>query len=133
MGKIKTPLRQVDIKSDNSPHDPFITLTERTDIEYHIMRRNRAHSLQAHATPFLRDQFLSASIDPTQNEKFDAISKGTFINTEASHCSLSPTEREWILSLQRLVSTDIQLHLDINDFKKFFKKKQERMASSPSG
>lgn len=77
------------------------------------MQRNHKHSLQAHVTPFLHNPILSASIDPAQNEKFDDISKGPFVTDQKTlpDC-LSPTEHEWVRSLQKIISTDIQLDLD---------------------
>jgi len=113
LGNVKSPLTQVVIRPSNLQHDPFITLTQRSDIEFHIMQRNHKHSLQAHVTPFLHNPILSASIDPAQNEKFDDISKGPFVTDQKTlpDC-LSPTEHEWVRSLQKIISTDIQLDLD---------------------
>jgi len=40
MGKNKLPLSQVDIPAFVPGGDPYITLTERQEIEHHIMLRN---------------------------------------------------------------------------------------------
>jgi hypothetical protein len=47
--------------------------------------------------------------------------------------SLNNHAKEWIHSLKSIVSQEISLLLSLDDFKKFFKHKQERTASSPSG
>jgi hypothetical protein len=58
---------------------------------------------------------------------------GTFLDTLIDDNKLNENERSWILSLQKIVSQQISLNLSLEDFKKFFKHKQEHTLSSPSG
>jgi hypothetical protein len=57
---------------------------------------------------------------------------GSFINTLMDD-NLNATERSWIVSLSKNVTRKISLLISLEDFKKFFKAKQERTSSSPSG
>jgi hypothetical protein len=56
----------------------------------------------------------------------DHILDVSFFDSIADECSLNEHEREWINSLEKLVHSEISLHLSIEDFKHFFKWKQER-------
>jgi hypothetical protein len=96
--------------------------------------RNRRHSLQSLATPFLSIPFLREAIDPSYgNTKFDEISNGSFLEDIPSNIQLSSTEKQWISSLQQIVHHEIPLNLSCEDFRAFFRAKQERTSSSPSG
>ncbi len=78
---------------------------------------------------------LSHSNDPEHNcEKIEDFPSGQFYdsnNNDYSH--LNKTQLEWIQSLKRIVNSEITLSLTVDDFKKYFKAKQEQTASSPSG
>jgi hypothetical protein len=81
-GKVQSPPTQIDISTDpNNKLSPRITLTDRKEIEQHILRRNRRHSLQSLATPFLSDPYLNAAINPEGDPKFDLILDGNFTDT----------------------------------------------------
>jgi hypothetical protein len=135
LGKQNTPLTQVDVTLDTSDNVfPFTTLTHREDIEDQILRRNHKHSLQSLSTTFMKKPHLKHSIDPNSPyNRFDEFLTGDF-----SHCiddtfQLNDTERAWIQSMKSAVKEEISLDMSIEDFKAFFKSKQERTASSPSG
>jgi hypothetical protein len=96
-GKQQVPLTQVDILSDpNDSSSPHITLTDRNEIESHILRQNGKHSLQSLSTPFLSDPSLKHTIDPSStSSKFSAFLDGSILE-DGSLDSLSDTELKWI-------------------------------------
>ncbi len=117
-GKVQSPPTQIDIFTDpNNKLSPRITLTDRKEIEQHILRRNRRHSLQSLATPFLSDPYLNAAINPEGDPKFDLILDGNFTDTIPTTINLSLTEELRISSLKILVDSDISLKLSSHDFK----------------
>jgi hypothetical protein len=99
-GKQQVPLTQVDILSNpNDSSSPHTTLTAREDIELHILRRNRKHSLQSLSTPFLSDLSLQHTIDPSSpSNRFDALLDGSILE-DSSLDSFSDVERKWIAAL----------------------------------
>jgi hypothetical protein len=76
------------------------------------------------------DPTLSSALDPNKCSH-EQLLDGSFVDNMLPH--LSTSEQTWIPSLWKIVTHDISLSLSIDDFKKFFKAKQERTASSPSG
>lgn len=85
-------------------------------------------------TPFLMDPFLKDAIDPTlSNDGLEQLMQGTILENESLFNSLSDTEIVWIQALKQVLSNEIALTLSIEDFKHFFRSKQERTASSPFG
>lgn len=131
--KKNKPLMQIDFPS---PTDQKFreTLNSKIDIEQCILTRNRCHSLQSLVTPFMTNEKLSSSINPNSSEaQFDDLLSGQFLESDIDTSSLNSNELEWIRSLQSLVSQEIPLLLLIEDFKQFFKSKQEKTASSTSG
>jgi hypothetical protein len=124
-GTQQFPLTHVDIIDNTSiPSHPHITLTCQSEIETHILDHNRRYSLQSLATPFLSIPFLQEAIDPSYgNTKFDEISNGTFLEDIPSNVHLSPTEEQWISSLQQIVHHEIPLTLSCEDFRAFFRAK----------
>jgi hypothetical protein len=74
-----------------------------------------------------------SSINPNEPEKSDQLLDGSFINTLMDDNDLNVTERSWIESLTKIVTQEISLSISLEDFKKFFKAKQERTSSSPFG
>lgn len=72
-------------------------------------------------------------VDPNDAlNSFVAISNG-HLDTTNDLTNLNDTEWTCIQSLTSLVNDEITLSLSIEDFKEYFKSKQERMASSSSG
>ncbi len=66
IGKQEVPLTQVDILNmdTTSPHK-FVTLTSKTEIKKNVLSRNKTHSLQANATPFMSHPILKDFINPS--------------------------------------------------------------------
>jgi hypothetical protein len=124
----------VDLLSNpNDSSSPHITLTDRKDIELHILCQNRKHSLQSLSTPFLSDPSLKHTIDPSSpSNKLNAFLDGSTLE-DGSLDSLSAAEQKWIEALHLHVSSEISLSISCEDFKQFFRMKQENTASSPSG
>jgi hypothetical protein len=109
------------------------TLTIKQEVERAIIQRNQCHSRQSLNTPFAADKVLADSVNPLQNNSIDEILNGTFIDTTVDQLKLTPTKRAWVSELRCKVTTQIDLTITIEDFKQFFKRKQEKTASSPSG
>jgi len=120
--KKNKPLTQIDVSSSSDPLC-IDTLNTKLEIEQCLLSRNRNHSLQ-----------LSNSISPNCSQaRFDDFLSGKFLDSDVDTSTLHPTAVEWIRSLKTMVSQEISLSLSIEDFKCFFKAKQEKTASSPSG
>jgi hypothetical protein len=62
----------------------------------------------------------------------DSLLEGTFIEQLCHNSNLNENERSWIVSLQRIINHEVSLQISLDDFKKYFKAKQERTSSSPS-
>jgi hypothetical protein len=73
------------------------------------------------------------STPSNERNLFNCILNGQVSSTVHDFESLNHTKCTWIQSLQSLVTQEISLHLFLEDFKQFFKSKQEKTASSPSG
>lgn len=131
-GKQNKPLTQVDVLSDPNNKDSLQnTITSREELERQILKRNRKHSLQPLDTPFFTKPTLRTAIDPYHNNShLDSILNGSFSSTNDQ---LTEHERVWIQELQQKVGSKISLTLTCDDYKRFFRAKQERTASSPSG
>jgi len=109
-----------------------MTLTSREDIEQNLLYCNKKHSLQALSTPFFTNPNLAKSLDPFADKvSFSKLMDGSLVEDLDHELSLS--EKEWISALRLLVEKEISLHFSLDDFKHFFKLKQECTASSPSG
>lgn len=135
MGKSQTPLTQVDINCD-SVTSPSLrtTLTSKPDVEHHILRWNRTHSLQSLSTPFLSKPFLCNTIDPlSDNNKFDKLLDGTFLEDATITSHLNEPEKLWLASLQQIINSEISLSISCDEFNEFFRTKREGTSSSPSG
>jgi hypothetical protein len=131
--KNNKPLTQIDISSSLDP-SCIDTLNTKLEIEQCLLSRNRKHSLQSLSTPFMKNATLSDSINPNCSQaRFDDFLSGKFVDFDVDTSTLHPTTIEWIRSLKTMVSQEIPLLLSIGDFKRFFKAKQEKTASSPSG
>jgi hypothetical protein len=135
LGKQNCRLTQVDILSNpTDPSSPHITLSHKEDIESQILQRNRRHSLQALSTPFMANKNIRHAIIPSHElNLFNVILSGQATDTLHDFESLNDTERTWMQSPQSLVTQEISLHLSLKDFKQFFKSKQEKTVSLPSG
>ncbi len=136
LGKDNTPLTQEDVLSiPNDSKSAHTTITTKEEVEEHILNRNRKHSLQSLATLFMTIPELSHATDPTNSDKqMELFLSGQFFDSKSpDHSHLSNTQIEWIQSLQRAVKSEISLSLMIEDFKKYFKAKQEQTALLPSG
>lgn len=131
--KNNKPLTQIDISSSLDP-SCIDTLNTKLEIEQCLLSRNRKHSLQSLSTSFMKNTTLSDSISPNCSQaRFDDFLSGKFVDFDVDTSTLHPTAIEWIRSLKTMVSQEIPLLLSIEDFKRFFKAKQEKTASSPSG
>jgi hypothetical protein len=131
--KEKAPLTQIDI---NDPDNPSIkrTITTKLDMEDAIIQRNQHHARQALQTPIASSPSLTNALDPLHpNNRIDQILEGSISQSDEIMTTLSPTEQEWIKELKRKLSSTIDTHITIDDFKTFFKHRKERTASSPSG
>jgi hypothetical protein len=74
------------------------------------------------------------AIDPLSPDmKLDKIATGNFLMDTHDNLSLSDVQHECIQQLKIQVSDKISLNLSLEDFKSFFRSKQECMSSSPSG
>lgn len=128
-------LTQVDVLSDKHvPISSITTISNKKEVEDQILHRNRKHSLQSSFTPFMSHPLLSSSIDP--NSPFNRLSDfqdGSFLLDLSVVHELSDSKNTWISSLQCIVKSTISLQLLIEDFKIFFRSKQKRTASLPSG
>jgi len=135
LGRNQASLTQVDVLSDRlDPSSVLNTLSNKEEVEAQILQRNRKHSLQSLATPFMLHPILSTSIAPNSpSNRFANFLDGSFLSDLSVMHELSDSEKSWISSLHRLVNKEISLQLSIDDFKKIFQSKQERTASSPSG
>jgi len=126
-------LTQIDVSSSSDPLC-IDTLNTKLEIEQCLLSRNRNHSLQSLSTPFMNIATLSNSISPNCSQaRFDDFLSGKFLDLDVDTSTLHPTAVEWIRSLKTMVSQEFSLSLSIEDFKCFFKAKQEKTASSPSG
>jgi hypothetical protein len=77
---------------------------------------------------------LRLSIDPSSPyNQFDKLLHWSLKEDDALLTSLSENERKWIEALHQCVSSEISLSLSCEDFRQFFRMKQENTASSPSG
>jgi hypothetical protein len=77
---------------------------------------------------------LWQAISPSSNDSLiDQLLDNTILNEEDIQQSFSDTEKAWIKALHRCISSEISLSLSCEDFKNFFRFKQERTSSSPSG
>ena len=134
-GKMNSSLTQVDVLADpNDPNSPKTTLTSKDEVEQAILHRNQIHSRQSLATPVAANPSLASAVHPFSKENsYDQILDGSFLDTYDPEHKLTPTERAWIQELQCKVSQQISLIVTVEDFKHFFKKKQECTSSSPSG
>ncbi len=131
--KKNKPLTQIDVSSSSDPLC-IDTLNTKLEIEQCLLSRNRNHSLQSLSTPFMNIATLSNSISPNCSQaRFDDFLSGKFLDSDVDTSTFHPTAVEWIRSLKTMVSQEISLSLSIEDFKCFFKAKQEKTASSPSG
>jgi hypothetical protein len=63
----------------------------------------------------------------------DQILEGTFLDNLSQFSDLSDSQKQWIAELKSIVETEISLSLSYEDFKSFFRPKQEQTGSSPSG
>lgn len=135
IGKSQKPLTQVDVRQDpTDDQSPIITLNQKEDVEKAILHQNRQHSLQARQTLFFTDEELYDSTNPfSHRPNFDTILDGTFGEAIIQSKCLSETGKEWVRMLQKIVTEEISLVISIEDFRSYFKGKQEKMASSPSG
>lgn len=135
LGVQQSTLTQVEIPVDpsnsSSSHD---TLTKREAVESHILVCNWKHSLQALSTPFFNDPALHSLIDPdTPDNKLQQLLDGSCLSNLITDSTLSESERQWIISLQQIIESEISLSLSIDNYKHFFRVKQEHTASSPLG
>jgi hypothetical protein len=82
LGKQNTPLTQVDIKETSDyAVEQFMTVSNKSNIEEHILCRNSKHSLQALQTPFLANPVLADAIDLTSSTHLiDSILHGDFVS-----------------------------------------------------
>jgi hypothetical protein len=135
LGKQNTPLTQVDIKEHaDLSSDQIMTISNKSDVEHHILCRNRKHSLQVLQTPFLANHAFADAADPTSSSNLiDSILRGDYMSQHLDTSHLNPTECQWISSLSTIIKDQIPLNLSIDDIKKFFNAKQEKTSSSPSG
>ena len=110
-GKQQIPLTQVDVLSNpNNRTSEHITLTSKEEIELNILKRNRRHSLQSLSTPFLSHPQLRQAIDPLSEENFiDQLLLNEFKNEGNIQDSFTDTEKQWIETLQKGISTEISL------------------------
>jgi hypothetical protein len=76
---------------------------------------------------------LAQAVNPNGNHSIDSILDGTFLESTDEPIPLTETENTWVQALQSLVYSPIKLLLSPEDFKQFFKRKQESTSSSPSG
>jgi hypothetical protein len=119
--------------SANSASDGvYSSLTSKEEIEDNLLQRNRRRSLQSLATPFMMKEGLSCYIQPSNHHLMDQLLDGSYTDLIAKESNLNENEKEWIASLKQLVHSEVALTLSIDDFKHFFKKKQERTSSYPS-
>jgi len=77
---------------------------------------------------------LSNLINPSNsNNAFDDILVGNLEIASDEFANLNENKKNCIQSLQQLVRNEISLSLSLDDFRNYFKSKQECTASSPSG
>jgi hypothetical protein len=129
--KEKNPLTQVDIQSGTPPQ--IATLTTKAEIELAILERNQRHARQSLQTPFASNPVLAQAINPDHpDNKIEQIVQGSFL---ASHddIHLNDLERQWVQELQSRMDQEINTHITIDDFKRYFKSRKEKTASSFSG
>jgi hypothetical protein len=135
IGKQRMQLNEIDIPS--SPINGGFTTTtvsNKQDVEHHLIQRNQCHSKQSLSTPFFQSPSLNQAIDPHyKNNSIDELLHGTFSSDSITDYRLNNTEKEWMRSLKTMTTTNIMLHLSTKDFCRYFKSKQEGTASSPSG
>jgi hypothetical protein len=135
MGKQRSNFTQVDVPCD--PLDPssgVTTLTSKLEIKQQILQRNRRHSLQSLSTPFLSRNELASSIDPlSHKDKLHQLLCGSFLDSSTDDLYLTEDEKRWIEELHRTVKNDISLTITLEDYKKLFRAKKKKKASSPSG
>jgi hypothetical protein len=126
-GKQHIFLTQIDVNNpvSNTQSQPF-TITSRVDIEDHILCLNRRHSLQALATPFMSSPTLHQATLPSHPQLMDKLLDGSFLQSTYNDNALNENERQWILSLKRLINSEIPLSITINNFKHFFQKKTRK-------
>jgi len=135
LGKQRTQLTDIDVPS--SPMDmgfSTTTISNKQDVEYHLIHRNKCHSRQSLSTPFFQSPTLQQAIDPHHaNNSINDLLQGTFQHSRVRDYKLNDTEKKFLESLKTIVTTDVPLHLSLEDFRQYFKSKQEGTASSPSG
>jgi hypothetical protein len=131
--KERNPLTQIEI-DDPTDSTNKLTLTTKVELEDAIIMRNQRHSRQALQTPLATNPTFAATMDPlNEDNKIEDILNGSFSPTNETTDSLSPIELEWIKELRTKIMAPIDTYVSIKDFKRFFKHRKERTASSPSG
>jgi hypothetical protein len=128
----KNPLTQVDVPS---PIDggQIITVTTKEDLESSIISRNQNHARQSLQTPFATVPALKAAVNPQDPaNKIENILDGSFLEHHLNH-ELPDIEKQWIQELERRVTSNINVSIELTDFISFFKNRKEKTASSASG
>jgi hypothetical protein len=84
--------------------------------------------------PFFQSPTLQQAIDPHHaNNSITDLLQGNFLPSRVSDYQLNDSEKGFLESLKTMATSDVQLHLLLEDFHQYFKSKQEGTASSPSG
>lgn len=105
-------------------------LTDKTSLEEAILHRNQVHARQALATPFITNPILSRAINHTDSENhISQMLDGIFI-TDDLDAPLTTAEQPRIKELQQTITNTIDIHIKIEDFIRYFKKRKECTASS---
>jgi len=77
------------------------TVSNKQDVEHHLLQRNQCHSKQSLSTPFFKSPPLNQAIDPHHKHNgIDELLHGTFSSDSITDYHLNDTEKEWMSSLK---------------------------------
>jgi hypothetical protein len=80
------------------------------------------------------DPYLVHAIDPNDpNNKISHILQGSFLTKFSEDITLNDIERQWVQELQQRMTQEINTHIMVEDFQRYFKKRKEKTSLSFSG
>jgi len=128
-GKLKRGLIQIEVQ-DPVTRDK-VMLTEKELVNDALLARNEQHLQEPNFTPFGTLGDMYHLVDPTNpDNQVEELLRGTAVLPASRTDDLEV--QQWVTNLQRKRLDELQLSISSEDFVRYFSRKKEGTASSPS-
>ena len=128
-GKLKRGLIQIEVTDPKSGE--MIMLTEKEKINDALLARNELHLQEPNFTPFGTLGQMYHMVDPSNlQNQVEALLEGRATLPES--CQNDEDIKQWVHNLQRKDIAEVDLTVSSDDFVRYFSRRKEGTASSPS-